>query len=101
MKNPHIVEGFLLMGCFVIMFNYMSYHSLEKPFEISYMWIGLISVAYLVGIYSSPRAASWGRVSWKVAGDWFGKEKEGITISITLFLIVAVLITLKLKRIQD
>ena len=65
------------------------------------MWIGLISVAYLVGIYSSPRAASWGRVSWKVAGDWFGKEKEGITISITLFLIVAVLITLKLKKIQD
>ena len=77
MKNPHIVEGFLLMGCFVIMFNYMSYHLCEKPFEISYMWIGLISVAYLVGIYSSPRAASWGRVSCEVVADWFGKEKEG------------------------
>ncbi len=59
MKNPHIAEGFLLMGCFVIMFNYMSYHLFEKPFEILYMWIGLILVAYLVGIYSSPRAASW------------------------------------------
>lgn len=65
------------------------------------MWISLISVAYLSGIYSSPRAARWGRVSWEVVADWFGKEKEGITISITLFLIVGVLITLKLKRIQD
>lgn len=52
-------EGFILMGCFVTVFNYMSYHLLEKPFELSQMWIGLISIAYLSGIYSSPRAASW------------------------------------------
>ena len=65
------------MGCFVIMFNYMSYQLFEKPFEISYMWIGLISVAYLSGIYSSPRTARWGRVSWEVVANWFGKEKEG------------------------
>ena len=60
-------EGFILMGCFVTVFNYMSYHLLEKPFELSQMWIGLISVAYLSGIYSSPRAASWGRK--------FGRDK--------------------------
>ena len=54
-------QGFILMGCFVTVFNYISYHLLEKPFELSQTWIGLISVAYLSGIYSSPRAASWSR----------------------------------------
>ena len=53
-------QGFILMGCFVTIFNYMSYHLLEKPFQLSQIWIGLISVAYLAGIYSSPRAAKWG-----------------------------------------
>lgn len=55
------IEGFILMGCFVTVFNYMSYHLLEKPFQLSQTWIGLISIAYLSGIYSSPRAASWSR----------------------------------------
>ena len=55
------------MGCFVTVFNYMSYHLLEKPFELSQTWIGLISIAYIAGIYSSPRAASW--------GSKFGGEK--------------------------
>lgn len=53
-------QGFILMGCFVTIFNYMSYHLLEKPFQLSQIWIGLISVAYLAGIYSSPHAAKWG-----------------------------------------
>ncbi|CAM4169692.1 MFS transporter [Acinetobacter pragensis] len=55
------ILGFILMGCFVSIFNYISYHLLEKPFELSQMWIGLISAAYLAGIYSSPRASSWCR----------------------------------------
>ena len=54
-------QGFILMGCFVSVFNYMSYHLLEAPFHLSQIWIGLLSVTYLAGIYSSPRAAKWGR----------------------------------------
>ena len=54
------LQGFLLMGCFVSIFNYISYYLLNKPFELSQVWIGVISIAYLAGIYSSPRAASWG-----------------------------------------
>ena len=54
-------QGFILMGCFVSIFNYMSYHLLEAPFHLSQIWIGLLSVTYLAGIYSSPRAAQWGR----------------------------------------
>lgn len=61
------LQGFILMGCFVSIFNYMSYHLLEGPYQLSQTWIGLISIAYLAGIYSSPRAASWGKR--------FGREK--------------------------
>ncbi|WP_445114634.1 MFS transporter [Acinetobacter sp. WZC-1] len=53
------LEGFILMGCFVTIFNYMSYHLLDRPFQLSQTWIGVISVVYLSGIYSSPRAAGW------------------------------------------
>lgn len=55
------LQGFILMGCFVSIFNYISYHLLEHPFNLSQSMIGLISIAYLSGIYSSPRAATWGR----------------------------------------
>ena len=71
-------EGFILMGCFVTVFNYMSYHLLEKPFELSQTWIGLISIAYLSGIYSSPRAASWSRK--------FGRGKVLIAMFSTMIL---------------
>ncbi|MDM1249050.1 MFS transporter [Acinetobacter sp. R933-2] len=71
-------QGFILMGCFVTVFNYMSYHLLEKPFELSQTWIGLISIAYLSGIYSSPRAASWSRK--------FGRDKVLIAMFITMIL---------------
>ena len=53
-------QGFILMGCLVTVFNYISYHLLEAPFHLSQAWIGLISIAYLAGIYSSPKAARWG-----------------------------------------
>ena len=44
------------MGCLVTVFNYISYHLLEAPFHLSQAWIGVISIAYLAGIYSSPKA---------------------------------------------
>lgn len=53
-------QGFILMGCLVTVFNYISYHLLEAPFHLSQTWIGLISIAYLAGIYSSPKAAQRG-----------------------------------------
>ena len=71
-------EGFILMGCFVTVFNYMSYHLLDKPFELSQTWIGLISIAYLSGIYSSPRAASWSRK--------FGRDKVLAVMFLTMIL---------------
>ena len=55
------LQGFILMGCFVSIFNYMSFHLLDQPFNLSQVWIGCLSIVYLAGIYSAPRAAAWGR----------------------------------------
>lgn len=64
LKDPKLrilfAQGFILMGCLVTVFNYISYHLLEAPFHLSQAWIGVISIAYLAGIYSSPKAAQWG-----------------------------------------
>ncbi len=78
------LQGFILMGCFVSIFNYMSYHLLEEPYQLSQTWIGLISIAYLAGIYSSPRAASWGKR--------FGREK--VLPSMLIMMLLGLLIML-------
>lgn len=48
--------GFILMGSFVTLFNYVSYRFLSAPFSLSQTVVGLLSVVYLTGTYSSPRA---------------------------------------------
>ncbi|MGJ8513326.1 Inner membrane transport protein YnfM [Carnimonas sp. R-84981] len=59
-KDPGLpwlfAEGFLLMGAFVTLFNYIGYRLLEAPYFYSQALVGLISVVYLSGIYSS----TWG-----------------------------------------
>lgn len=45
--------SFLLMGSFVAMFNYMGFHLLQAPFNLSSTIIGFLFVVYLLGIVSS------------------------------------------------
>ena len=47
-------EGFLLMGAFVTLFNYISYRLLSAPWSLSQAVVGLLSVVYLTGSWSSP-----------------------------------------------
>ena len=49
-------EGFLLMGAFVTLFNYIGYRLLAPPYSLSQTLVGLLSVAYLTGTWSSPKA---------------------------------------------
>lgn len=77
-------EGFILMGCFVTIFNYLSYHLLEAPFTLSQTWIGLISIVYLAGIYSSPRAARW--------GQQFGRHRVLLFMLISMILGVLIML---------
>ncbi|MDU5731781.1 MAG: MFS transporter, partial [Citrobacter freundii] len=51
-------EGFLLMGSFVTLFNYIGYRLMLSPWELSQAVVGLLSVAYLTGTWSSPKAGS-------------------------------------------
>lgn len=51
-------EGFLLMGSFVTLFNYIGYRLLEPPYSLSQTVVGLLSVVYLTGSWSSPKAGA-------------------------------------------
>jgi YNFM family putative membrane transporter len=52
------LEGFLLMGSFVTLFNYIGYRLLAEPYHLSQAWVGVISLVYLSGIYSSAWVGS-------------------------------------------
>lgn len=51
-------EGFLLLGGFVTLFNYISYRLLAPPYALSQAFVGSVSAVYLAGIYSSARVGS-------------------------------------------
>ena len=58
--------AFLLMGCFVSTYNYISYRLLAAPFGLRQSVVGGISLLYLLGIFSSVWA---GRLA-----DRFGRR---------------------------
>ena len=66
------LQAFLLMGGFVAFYNYVSYRLLEPPFSFSQALIGLLSIVYVSGIYSSAKTGALAdrlgrkRVFWAV-----------------------------------
>ena len=46
-------EGFLLLGAFVTVYNYLGYRLLASPYNLSQAVVGLIFGIYLVGTFSS------------------------------------------------
>jgi len=50
--------GFLLMGAFVTLFNYIGYRLMLAPWHLNQAMVGLLSVAYLTGTWSSPKAGA-------------------------------------------
>lgn len=47
-------EGFLLMGAFATVYNYISYRLVAAPYYLSQAAVGAIFTVYLVGVISSP-----------------------------------------------
>lgn len=45
--------GFLLMGCFVSLYNYIGFQLIAPPYSLSQSLVGAIFVVYLVGTFSS------------------------------------------------
>ncbi|CAB3770104.1 MFS transporter [Paraburkholderia humisilvae] len=60
-------EGFLLMGAFVTVYNYVGYRLVAPPFSLSQTKIGLIFAVYLCGIFSSAWIGS--------LSGWLGRQK--------------------------
>jgi YNFM family putative membrane transporter len=48
-----VSEGFLLMGAFVTLFNYIGYRLMLSPWHLNQAVVGLLSVPYLTGTWSS------------------------------------------------
>jgi MFS transporter, YNFM family, putative membrane transport protein len=48
--------GFLLMGCFTSLYNYLGFRLVEAPFSLSAAQIGMVFLLYLVGIVASNLA---------------------------------------------
>jgi YNFM family putative membrane transporter len=76
--------GFVLMGSFVTLYNYVGYRLLAAPFSLSQTEIGGIFVVYLTGVVASP----W---SGKMA-DVFGRGR--VLIGSLLLMIAGVALTL-------
>ncbi|RCS31256.1 MFS transporter [Rhodanobacter denitrificans] len=47
------VEGFLLLGAFVTVYNYLGYRLMAPPYGLSQAVVGLIFAIYLIGTFSS------------------------------------------------
>ncbi|TFZ51009.1 MFS transporter [Serratia proteamaculans] len=76
-------EGFLLMGSFVTLFNYIGYRLLSDPYHLSQAIVGLLSVVYLTGSYSSPKAGAM--------TSRFGRGP--VLLASTLIMLIGILIT--------
>lgn len=63
-------EGILLMGGFIVIYNYLGYRLLAPPFNLTQAEVGLIFSCYLIGIFSSAWMGNLGnrlgrgRVLW-------------------------------------
>ena len=57
LQNPSLLRlygvGFVLMGSFVTLYNYISYPLLAAPYHLSQSVVGLLFVVYLAGTFSS------------------------------------------------
>ncbi|WP_026095697.1 MFS transporter [Microbacterium sp. B19] len=51
-------QGFLLMGAFVAVYNYLGFHLAAPPFLLAPGVVTLLFLAYLAGTVSSPRAGA-------------------------------------------
>lgn len=78
------LEGFLLLGSFVCVYNYTGYRLMQPPFSLSQVAVSFIFAVYLVGILSS---------AW--IGDLAGRLGRGPMLCLSLgLMLLGVLATL-------
>lgn len=97
LKDPALLSlfgvGFLLMGSFVTMYNYIGFQLIEPPYSLSQTIVGWIFLIYLVGTFSSAWMGSLadhhGR--YKILLSGIGLMLAGALLSLTdnLFIKIA------------
>ncbi|AZG08847.1 MFS transporter [Pigmentiphaga sp. H8] len=96
LRNPVMLrlyaQGFLLMGGFVAVYNYIGFRLLAPPFSLSHAVVGMVSVVYLAGIVSSAwmgdLAARLGHGRVMAAGVLLQLAGALLTLSGNLWLLV-------------
>lgn len=56
--NVMYLQGMLLMGGFVAVYNFLGFHLLQDPFNLPVAVVSLLFLAYLMGTVTSPWAGS-------------------------------------------
>lgn len=92
-KNPRLLclyaIGFLIMGSFVSLYNFIGYQLLEPPYSLSQVLVGFIFLIYIIGTFSS----TWmGRMA-----DRYGQSK--VLWIVILVMAIGAIITLKISLI--
>lgn len=86
------VQGFLLMGGFITIFNYMGFRLLLPPFDLPQSVVALIFSAYLLGMGSSSSVgrltARWGRPRVMAGAVLVMALGVGLTLGDTLYAVV-------------
>ncbi len=67
--------GFLLMGSFVALFNYIGYRLLAEPYHMSQAVVGVLSVVYLWASTARPGSVRW-PTSWATQGALGGHPAD-------------------------
>ena len=76
--------GFVLMGSFVTLYNYIGYRLLAPPYQLNQTEIGAIFVVYLTGVVASPWS---GRMA-----DTFGRAR--VLIGSLLLMVFGLVLTM-------
>ncbi|MDD3224168.1 MAG: MFS transporter [Clostridium sp.] len=91
LKNPELLclyfIGFLIMGSFVSLYNYIGYELIRPPYNLSSTLVSFIFVIYIIGTFSST---FMGRLS-----DKHGRDK--ILLVSLLIMIIGILTTLNIN----
>ncbi len=89
-------QGFLLMGGFVAMYNFLGFRLMAAPFELPQTLVSLVFLAYLAGTWASARAGAeagrFGRRTVLLASTATMIAGTAITLSDNIFAVLAGLV---------
>lgn len=78
------MQGMLLMGSFIAVYNYLGFHLMDEPFNLPVSVVSMLFLTYLMGTWSSP-------IAGKLAGQ-YGPSR--VLIVCTGLMALAMLLTL-------